>query len=237
MKPENGVYTAADVYDKIIPPMRWVVKDFMGEGTTLLSARPKAGKSLLALQIAIAVASGKPLFDTYETVQGAVLYVKSDDSSQRGLQDNLRLLGGCVEGLSFMLALPELDAGGLEILDRELARMEKTEPRSLLILDSLTALRKKQSDHNLMASIARLGRDRHCSILVISHTRKNSSTTGITSAVDTLMILTGADDTRKILRAKGRDIAPFEVHMELQVKDRSGWLVVPATPAIGRMAR
>src|SRR5450759_1189932 len=119
MTTENGVYTAVALYDKIIPPMRWIAKDFMGEGTTLLSARPKAGKSLLALQLGIAVATGGLFLGRYQTVKGAVLYVNVDDPSQRRLQANLHLLGGRVDGLSFMSALPELDNGGLEILDRE----------------------------------------------------------------------------------------------------------------------
>jgi hypothetical protein len=168
------------------------------------------------------------------------------------LQTNLRLLGGRVAGLEFLPDLPELDAGGLEILDSKLARMAQTDPCRLLILDTLTALRKEQSGKNLvkadyefMASIARLGRAWHCAILAISHTRKDAhnpdtvdavdlhlGTTGITAAVDTLMVLTGAEDSKKVLRVKGRDISPFEVHLELQVDDRSGWVVVdaPAEP-------
>jgi hypothetical protein len=43
--------------------------------------------------------------------------------------------------------------------------------------------------------------------------------------------LTGADDTKKVLKAKGRDISPFEVYLELQVKDRSGWVAVDAPAA------
>jgi RecA-family ATPase len=53
MQQENGAY-------KQIPPMHWIAKDFMGEGITMLSVRPKAGKSLLALQLAIAMAAGEP---------------------------------------------------------------------------------------------------------------------------------------------------------------------------------
>src|ERR1017187_6033291 len=120
---ETGVYTAKELYEKIIPPMRWVIKDFMGEGITLLSGRPKGGKSLAALQMAISVVTGKPFLGVYETVKGAVLYVNVDDPNERRLQENLVLLGGRVDGLSFMSALPELDNGGLEILDQELARM------------------------------------------------------------------------------------------------------------------
>ena len=249
MQQENGVYTAKELYDQIIPPMRWIVKDFMGEGVTLLSGRPKGGKSLAGLQLGIAVATGGLFLGRYETVKGSVLYINVDDPNERRLQANLHLLGGRVDGLSFMSSLPELDNGGLELLDQELARMAQAEPCQLLVLDTLTALRREQvgrnlikSDYEFMANIARLGRSHKCSILAISHSPKGSpdkvdsvdlhlGTTGITAAVDTLMVLTGIENTKKVLQVKGRDISPFEVYLELQVDDRSGWVPVDAPAA------
>ena len=242
-------YTAARLCRMILPPMRWIAKDFMGEGIILLGGRPKGGKSTLAEQLGIAVATGGLFLGRYETVKGSVLYVNVDDPSMNGLQENLRLLGGDrVDGLTFMPDLPELDNGGLEILDQELARMAEIDPCRLLVLDTLTALRKEQAGKNLVkadyefiASIRRLERKYGCTVLLIGHTRKDSTgsekvdgidahlgTTGLTAAVDAVMLLTGADDTKKVLKAKGRRISPFEVHLELQTEDRSGWLVVEA---------
>jgi RecA-family ATPase len=179
---ENGVYTAAELYNAILPPMLWIAKEFMAEVITLFGGRPKGGKSLLALQLGIAVATGEPFLSTYETVKGAVLYVNVDDPARGRLQTNLRLLGGGVEGLSFMSALPELDNGGLEILDQELARMALTDPCRLLILDTMTALRGEQAgkslikaDYDFIMSIKRLVSKHGCSVLMVSHTRKDST--------------------------------------------------------------
>src|ERR1035441_3523996 len=218
----NGVYTAKQLCDKTIPPKRWVIVDFLGEGLTMLSGRPKAGKSLGTLQMGIAVATGGLFLGRYQAVKGAVLYINSDDPDERRLQENLKLLGGRVDGLSFLSSLPELDNGGLEILDSELARMAKIDPCRLLILDTLTSLRREQvgrnlikSDYEFMANIAKLGRKHNCAILVISHSPKGSpekvdavdlhlGTTGITAAVDALMLLTGTDDTRSEERRAGK---------------------------------
>lgn len=107
-----GVQTAITLFDKEIPPMKWIAVDFLGEGVTILSARPKAGKTLLALQLAIAVAKGEALLGRYEAVKGAVLYVTVDDPSERRLQANLHQLHGRVDRLNFVPALAELDNGG-----------------------------------------------------------------------------------------------------------------------------
>src|ERR1035437_10101689 len=74
-----GVQTAISLFDKEIPPMKWIATGFLGEGVTLLSARPKAGKTLIALQLGIAVAKGEPFLGKYDTVKGPVLYVTVDD--------------------------------------------------------------------------------------------------------------------------------------------------------------
>ena len=248
-----GVQTAISLFDKEIPPMKWIAAGFLGEGVTLLSARPKAGKTLIALQLAIAVAKGEPFLGTYDTVKGPVLYVTVDDPSERRLQENLRQLGGRVDGLDFVSALAELDNGGIEKLDEMLTVKAQIEPYRLLILDTLTALRKEQkgknvvkADYDFMAAVAKLGRKHNCATLILSHSRKDSNsankvdaidlhigTTGLTAAVDAVMVMTGADASNKVLKAKGRDISPFELQLELQVSDRSGWRVVdaPAAPA------
>ena len=50
-----------------IPPTRWLVADLIAPGLTLLAAPPKAGKSYLALQMALCVAAGKPFLDRETT--------------------------------------------------------------------------------------------------------------------------------------------------------------------------
>jgi hypothetical protein len=50
--------SAADLQHMIFDPLRWVVPDILPEGCTVLAGKPKIGKSWLALDVAIAVASG-----------------------------------------------------------------------------------------------------------------------------------------------------------------------------------
>ena len=48
----------AELLASSAPPVRWVIPDYVGEGLTILAGRQNSGKSWLALDWAIAVASG-----------------------------------------------------------------------------------------------------------------------------------------------------------------------------------
>ncbi len=52
-----GIFSAAELQGRVFPPIKWIVPDILPEGLTLLAGKPKLGKSWLALDAAIAVAS------------------------------------------------------------------------------------------------------------------------------------------------------------------------------------
>lgn len=63
-----------------VPPVRWLVQDLIEFGTmNMLSAAPNNYKSWVVLAIAIASASGRPLFGHFKTEQCGVLIVNEED--------------------------------------------------------------------------------------------------------------------------------------------------------------
>ena len=49
----------SELQDKTLPPMKWLIDDLLPVGgVVMLSAKPKMGKSFLAIQLALSVASG-----------------------------------------------------------------------------------------------------------------------------------------------------------------------------------
>src|SRR5437899_9961513 len=60
-------------------------------GTSLLGGKPKDGKSTLARQLAVAVATGKPFLDR-ATEKGRVLYFALEEKSSE-VKAHFRLLG------------------------------------------------------------------------------------------------------------------------------------------------
>ena len=79
---------AADFLELDLPPLRMIVPDLLPEGTTVLAAPPKVGKSCLVYQLAVEVAIGGDLFGR-RCAPGSVLYLALEDGKRRG-QDRLR---------------------------------------------------------------------------------------------------------------------------------------------------
>ncbi len=79
---------AADLLALDLPPLRMVVPDLLPEGTTVLAAPPKVGKSCLVYQIAVEVALGGSLFGR-RVEPGSALYLALEDGHRRG-QERLR---------------------------------------------------------------------------------------------------------------------------------------------------
>jgi RecA-family ATPase len=55
------VHTAAELYNSEIQELRPLVEGLLYDGLTMLVAKPKDGKSWLALQLSVAVAGGQPV--------------------------------------------------------------------------------------------------------------------------------------------------------------------------------
>jgi AAA domain len=75
--------TTAELLASSAPPVRWVIPDYIGEGLTILAGRPNSGKSWLALDWAIAVASGVTAMGAIACEPGDVLYVDLENGERR----------------------------------------------------------------------------------------------------------------------------------------------------------
>lgn len=213
--------TAQDLSEKSFPPLQWLVDGILPEGTYLLSAKPKVGKSWMALDIALSVATGEPALGR-KTSQGKAIYLALEDN-QRRLQDRLKILrpDGSYATPNLILHTEWLafNEGGLEKLE-ELIKVEK--PR-LVVIDTLAKVRPPannqayQSDYKALAPLTTLANKHQCCILIVTHNRKGKSegdaleqvsgTLGLTGAVDGALIIDGNRSDRQYrLSLIGRDI-------------------------------
>jgi AAA domain len=219
--PAPKTFTAAELFRKNLPAPRWSVPGILPEGAAILAGKPKAGKSWLALGLAVAVASGGKALGDVDVRAGEVLYIAAEDTERR-LKLRLRLLlhdQPWPEDLHVALEWPRLPEGL-----KELTAWLASHPRArLVIVDTLQRLRAPmgrgnayESDYGAVASLKRAADNAHVSMLIVHHVRKLaaddpmetvSGTYGITGGADTIMVLSRVRGTSEAnLHIQGRDV-------------------------------
>lgn len=239
-----GRVDAADLLAEDIAPLRWIVPDVLPEGTTVLAAAPKVGKSCLVYQACVEASLGGDLLGR-RVAGGSVLYLALEDGRRRG-QDRLRIaLRGRTmpQGrLEVWWSAPKLGEG----LEDELRAWLDAHPDAVLVaLDTLGKVRSTgdgrrnayQVDVEDLARIHDLFRDRSVALLVVHHTRKDagddfleavSGTYGIAGSADTTIVLRRRrmEATGRLLVA-GRDVPDLEIAVAF---DAGRWEVSDYAP-------
>ena len=173
----------SQLLQKKFPPIQACVPGLLPEGLAILAGKPKSGKSLLALHLALSVATGQPFLDHFPTEKGWVQYFCLEDGERR-LQERLNALGAdesmplCYStSLEPGVPLEDLIIRSTQIAEGVIA------PFRLFIVDTMgRAFSGKNMDYNdygsmynLLPSLNDLAQDLHVTILLIHHTRKQES--------------------------------------------------------------
>lgn len=218
-----------------------LIEGLMGDGLGFLCASPKTGKSWLAMDISICVATGTPLWGR-ETQRGCVLHIPLEDTYER-LRKRLWLITDEVEGNLFFATHAETLANGL--LDQLAIFHEEHPDLRLVIIDTLQMVRSSardysySSDYRELAELKHFADQRGITILLIHHTRKMgdsdvmntvSGTNAITGAADFTWVLTkpSRDSQDGTLSITGRDMEQRKIHLEF---GNHRWNLVKDVPA------
>ena len=164
----------------------WLVDSLWAEQAVgFIGGTPKSAKTWLALELAFAVASGRPCLDRYQVrKKGHVLFYAAEDTahaikdrvlaiaSARGVDDISRLPIG-------LICEDALRLDNAQHQQRLAATVQKLKPR-LLILDPLVRLHR--SDENSSADVGlllhylrQLQRQSAAAVLLVHHIRKNAA--------------------------------------------------------------
>lgn len=242
-KISEGQFTAAELQEVELPELRPVIDRILSAGLMILAGKPKIGKSLLVLAIAIATSTGSRIFGRFKVTAGDVLYIALEDGARR-LKDRMnKILQGTTapSNLHFATEWPRLDSGGLAQLEDWLKIHAKTR---LVIIDTFITVRRlpKHSRHNVyqedyeaLRGLHELANSFGAAIIAVLHTRKAeatdfidsvSGTAGLTGAADTVWVLSrdrGRSDA--ILTITGRDITEDELALNFDASIMN-WIVV-----------
>lgn len=222
--------TAAWLDRQVFPPLEWAVPDLLPEGLGLLAAPPKAGKSWLVADWALACASGGSAIGAVPVKQRPVLYMALEDGHRR-LQSRFRTLMAD-QPLPEALELVTVATPGEAkvIIEGFLHRHRDAAP--LVIVDTLAKVKPPRgfNEDSYAADYAAVGAlknrvdaVRGACLLLVHHTRKMgaedfvetlSGTQGIAGAADFVLVLNrkrNSDDA--ILQVTGRDVVEREYAM------------------------
>lgn len=162
----------------------WLVYEILSPNELLvLAAPPRAGKSLLALALAKAVASGGTFLDR-PVKQGKVLYINIEDSSGKVKRRLIAQEWTEAEAKN----VTELNRFSLDQIEA-LEELIREESYSLVVIDTLSRVRRdgyseNSSDMaNALAPLQDIAAENNCCILVVHHTRKQGLETKATDDV------------------------------------------------------
>lgn len=172
------LFTADYILTTNWPEPVWAIPDLLPVGFTILAGKPKTGKSWLALQTALAVATGGWTLGK-QVERGPVLYLALEDPPRRlrermnkqqwtlGLQADFMTLGNYADQIG------DLRGDGAAILA---AQIEQRAYR-LVVIDTLSrAIHGKQDKvEDMTAALTPIQETAHtlnCAVLIIDHHRK-----------------------------------------------------------------
>lgn len=149
----------------------WLIEDLLPiNELILLAASPRAGKSLMAMNIAQCVASGSNFLDRPVT-QGNVIYVQCEDSETKTKQRAI------AQGWDEKLPVYWLDKFKLSELPELIELAKELEPR-LIVLDTLSRVRDDAIGESsaemgrILEPLQEFAREFNCCVLPVHHTGK-----------------------------------------------------------------
>ena len=188
--------TVKDIYDAPQEEVNFCVKGLLPTGgMSVLAGKPKAGKSTLARQLAVAVAHGTPFLNR-ETEQGAVLYLGIEEK-QSEVAAHFQQLGLCESDPVLIRcgAVPKNQS--VAMLEDALMRMPEAK---LVIIDPMFRFVggvKDASDYvqvnNALEQLLELARRYNVHILTVHHMKKKETEDVMDGALGSTAIVGGTD--------------------------------------------
>lgn len=222
--PFDGGIPLSDLQRKHFAPLVWVVENLLPEGVALLAAKPKAKKSWLALNVALAVAMNGRALGQLPVRTGDVLFLDLEGNQRRIKLRISSILGnaGDVEWPSNFMLFTSWPRGDEAITALDIYAEQHPDLR-LVVIDLLAEVRPpfdpKQNpyeyDRDFLRQLNGWAERRHVAVLVIHHTRKAkgddvfdeiSGTLGIAGAIGTMLVLSRDTQGQISLARRGRDL-------------------------------
>lgn len=239
------VRSGAALMQRTFDPVQWALRDLIPQGTEIISAPPKSGKSWLVLQACIAVAAGVPLWaGRLPETQGDTLYLDLEGTDRR-LQERIAGLlksfprGTSLDRFFYETEWPRAEAGVAKLREW----LTEHPGARMVVIDTLATFRDPDpgrksaymADYAVGEMLKPLVREFPVAIVIVTHNRKMtagdamdriSGTQGLVGGVDNYMILSRANGNMDAeLIVNGRDIKEPQ-ELALRTLKDGGWACV-----------
>jgi hypothetical protein len=237
----GGIKTATALQTMMFPPLKYIVPGLIVEGCVILAGKPKAGKSWLAYDVALAAASGRVFLGDKKCEPGDVLVLALEDNDRRMQSRATKLLptfgGQWPERFNYQTKWPRADQGGIEAIE---AWCEAHPEARLVVIDVLARFRAPstnksayEQDYAAVSALQELASRRAITILIVHHTRKGASedpveeisgTLGLGGGVDAFLILKKRGLTGTLI-GRGRDTEDQDLGLQFS-KETCRWTIL-----------
>jgi hypothetical protein len=223
------IISAPDLQKADFPPTKFLVDQILPEGTSMIAAAPKTGKSFFVLLLGLKIAAGEK-FLQWQTHQVGVLYLSFEDTMKR-LQNRMnKLLNHAPAPLWFYFSteIISLDDGLLESISDHIKEHPETK---LIIIDTFQKIRGQglhgerwyEHDYREAGAIKEAMDKKGISVLFVHHTSKTkdkedpfneiTGTNGISGVMDTIFVIkkSSRNSPQAKLYITGRDVEQDEI--------------------------
>ena len=230
MKKFNTI-SCEELMTEPMKPVRFFVEGLITSGLYILAGYPKVGKSWLALDICLSIATGRDALSA-QTIKGTALYLCLEDSKAR-MQDRLyELTDEPADDLHFVLMADKIGAGIEEQIESFVIQHRDT---CVVFIDTLQKIRRASpdyayaADYNDLSALKAVADKLGIAIVLVHHLRKTkdadpfnmiSGTTGISGCVDGSFVLIKSNraEHKATLYCTGRDIEDKKIELEFRNK-------------------
>ena len=211
---KEQIITAKKLHETKFKPINWAIDELIPEGLTILAGDPKAGKSLVAVDMCSCIASGEKIFGSHNCQQGTSVYVSLEDPPRR-IKD--RIATQCdlwPENFKIVTPpVPQLGPDFYRILDEMMVMWVETR---IIIIDTMQFIvppkpsNKNDYDHyyEILAPLHDWSIANHVAVVLITHktkARKNDGDNPFSGIIGSVAIQGTADAMIMLSRNYAKD--------------------------------
>jgi hypothetical protein len=226
IREKMGGSTLAELRESEIEASPEIVHGVIAPGLTLLAGDPKCGKSWLAMELSLAVATGRPALGSLPVSQGPVLHLALEDTRQSFKERcELMEIDQWPETVEVFFECDPLDQGGLDNLK---ALVVTSRPR-MIIIDTFAKVRREaderkpiqQREYGDLQGLKAIADAHDVAIVLLLHTNKQkgqnpiartAGSHGFTGGADNVLLLS-REERAGTLNVTGRRIAESRLNL------------------------